>query len=49
MEPATSWFLVGFVNYCATMGTPSFSFLVLTWSNLTLSAHPDQEPVKNGG
>ena len=23
MEPATSWFLVGFVNCCITMGTPS--------------------------
>ena len=22
MEPTTSWFLVGFVNHCATMGTP---------------------------
>ena len=22
MEPATSWFLVGFVNHCATTGTP---------------------------
>ena len=22
IEPALSWFLVGFVNHCATMGTP---------------------------
>ena len=22
IEPATSWFLVGFVNHCATTGTP---------------------------
>ena len=27
MEPATSWFLVGFVNHWATMETPSFSHL----------------------
>ena len=26
IESATSWFLVGFVNHCATTGTPSFSF-----------------------
>ena len=24
MEPATSWFLVGFVYCCATMGTPTY-------------------------
>ena len=24
IEPATSWFLVGFVNHWATMGTPKF-------------------------
>ena len=23
-EPATSWFLVGFVNHCATTGTPTY-------------------------
>ena len=23
MERATSWFLVGFINHCATMGTPA--------------------------
>ena len=28
IEPATSWFLVGFVNHCATMGTPLLSFKV---------------------
>ena len=28
MEPATSWFLVGFVNHCATTGTPDFGFKV---------------------
>ena len=22
IEPATSWFLVGFINYCTTTGTP---------------------------
>ena len=27
IEPATSWFLVGFVNHCATTGTPTmFNF-----------------------
>ena len=26
-EPATSWFLVGFVNHCATTGTPFLPFL----------------------
>ena len=26
-EPATSWFLVGFVNHCATTGTPGKNFL----------------------
>ena len=25
IEPATSWFLVGFINYCATTGTPGFA------------------------
>src|SRR5512137_2236721 len=25
-EPATSWFLVGFVNHCATTGTPTLQF-----------------------
>ena len=25
-EPATSWFLVGFVNHRATMGTPEIYF-----------------------
>ena len=29
IEPATSWFLVGFVNHCSTMGAPMFSLLVL--------------------
>ena len=29
IEPATSWFLVGFVNHCATTGTPYFFFLIL--------------------
>ena len=27
MEPATSWFLVGFVNHCATTGTPGKYFI----------------------
>ena len=27
IEPGTSWFLVGLVRHCATMGTPFFSFL----------------------
>ena len=26
IEPATFWFLVGFVNHCATMGSPSMTF-----------------------
>ena len=29
MEPATSWFLVGFINHCATTGTPERSFSTL--------------------
>jgi len=29
-EPATSWFLVGFVNHCATTGTPGSLFLFAT-------------------
>ena len=28
MEPASSWFLVGAVNHCATPGTPTRMFLV---------------------
>ena len=28
IEPSTSWFLVGFVNHWATMGTPLFLFLI---------------------
>ena len=28
MEPATSWFLVGFVNHCATTGTPTYIFFL---------------------
>ena len=31
-EPATSWFLVGFVNHCAMTGTPSFPFYGQTWN-----------------
>ena len=27
IEPATSWFLVGFVHHCATTGTPNVRFL----------------------
>jgi len=27
IKPATSWFLVGFVNHCATTGTPPFHLL----------------------
>ena len=27
-EPATSWFLVGFVNHCATTGTPSMAIFL---------------------
>ena len=26
VEPTTSWFLVGFVNHCATMGTKTYAF-----------------------
>ena len=26
IKPATSWFLVGFANHCATMGTPIKKF-----------------------
>ena len=33
IEPATSWFLVRFVNYWATMGTPRWAFyMVGVWS-----------------
>ena len=31
IEPATSWFLVGFVNHCATMGTPFFFSLIFIY------------------
>ena len=35
MEPATSWFLVRFVNHCATTGTPGHClFKLLTWLHL---------------
>ena len=33
-EPATSWFLVTFINHCATMGTPNmwkFNFIGIRW------------------
>ena len=29
IEPATSWFLVGFVNHCTTTGTPLASDLIM--------------------
>ena len=28
-QPATSWFLVGFINHCATKGTPALNFFCL--------------------
>ena len=31
IEPATSWFLVRFINHWATVGTPSISFFFLFW------------------
>ena len=31
IEPAVSWFLVGFVNHCATTGTPTIAFLLLSY------------------
>ena len=39
IEPATSWFLVGFVNHCATMGTPSGTFRNLQIEYLKLKFH----------
>ena len=38
MEPATSWFLVGFDNHCTTTGTPHVGTLrfILTSPNCTL-------------
>ena len=34
IEPATSWFLVGFVNHCATTGTPRLFFAFYTSDNI---------------
>ena len=31
IEPATLWFLVGFINHCATKGPPVYLFLVRTF------------------
>ena len=36
IEPATPWFLVGFLNHCATTGTPS----LLSWVIITLQESP---------
>ena len=36
VKPATSWFLVGFVNHCATTGTPTFLFYVVTYQFIYL-------------
>ena len=36
MEPAASWFLVGFVNHGATTGTPCNSF-ILTANQITVT------------
>ena len=33
-EPAASWFLVGFVNHCATMGTPAYC--AYSWSHTSV-------------
>ena len=30
MEPATSWFLVGFLNHCATTGTPKLEIFLMS-------------------
>ena len=34
IEPATSWFLIGFVNHCATTGTPISDFLKRSWKTV---------------
>ena len=36
IEPATSWFLVGLVNHCATMGTPGFLVYLLILAQIAL-------------
>ena len=28
IKPTTSWFLVGFINHCVTMGTPRWNFFM---------------------
>ena len=37
IQPATSWFLVGFVNHCATMGTPGLYIFNLLSNDLPSS------------
>ena len=41
-EPATSWFLVGFVNHCATTRTPTLCLLIGAFSPLTLKVIIDK-------
>ena len=45
IKPATSWFLVGFINHCATMGTPCNSYFFWTSS---LSFHSAVGPANQG-
>ena len=47
IKPATSWFLVGFVNHWATMGTPSDVFL-LPVHGLALRLNSGWKPPRRG-
>ena len=37
IKPATSWFLVGFVNHCAMMGVPQVSVSLAIWPSRKFS------------
>ena len=49
MEPETSWFLVGFVNHCATTGTPIIIIFKRVWYctaiSFILSCNTAHQPI----
>ena len=47
MEPATSWFLVGFVNHCAMTGTPQLANLEVHLKQLMDQINSCNENFKN--
>ena len=49
VEPATSWFAVGFVNHCTMTGTPRFVCFCLCFCFCFLGPHPQHMEVPKLG